>query len=124
MRLLFIKKNAIQNKMVVISDGDVGKNQILKDDESKIQPFDLNRDKWTNQEFGNKDFLINTIDYLLDDIGLLELRNKTLKIKILDKQKAFKERTLWQFLNVILPLIVLFVFGFVFNYLRRKKYTK
>jgi len=118
------KKNAIQNKMVVISDGDVGKNQILKDDESKIQPFDLNRDKWTNQEFGNKDFLINTIDYLLDDIGLLELRNKTLKIKILDKQKAFKERTLWQFLNVILPLIVLFVFGFVFNYLRRKKYTK
>jgi ABC-2 type transport system permease protein len=67
---------------------------------------------------------INTIDYLLDDIGLLQLRNKTLKIKILDKQKAFKERTLWQFLNVILPLILLFVFGFVFNYLRRKKYTK
>ena len=112
------KENATNNKMVIISDGDVGKNQILKD-----EPFDLNSDKWTNQQFGNKDFLINTIDYLLDDIGLIQLRNKTLKIKTLDKQKAFKERTFWQLLNVVLPLILLFSFGFVFNYLRKRKYS-
>ena len=113
----FFKENAINNKMVVISDGDVGKNQILKE-----QPFDLNRDKWTNQQFGNKEFLLNTVDYLLDDVGLIQLRNKTLKIRTLDKQKAFKERTFWQFLNVILPLIILFTFGFIFNYLRKRKY--
>ncbi|MDG1697298.1 MAG: gliding motility-associated ABC transporter substrate-binding protein GldG, partial [Polaribacter sp.] len=71
------KENSNNNKMVVISDGDIGKNQILKDGTSKIQPLDLNRDKWTHQQFGNKDFLLNVVDYLLDDVGLIELRNKT-----------------------------------------------
>ena len=112
------KEKAANNKMVIISDGDVSKNQILKG-----EPFDLNRDKWTNQQFGNKDFLINSIDYLLDDSGLIQLRNKTLTIKTLDKQKAFKERTFWQLLNVVLPLLILLSFGFVFNYWRKKKYS-
>jgi len=112
------KENANNNKMVIISDGDIGKNQILKG-----KPTDLSRDKWTNQQFGNKDFLLNTVDYLLDDAGLIQLRNKTLQIKTLDKQKAFKERTFWQFLNVVLPLILLFSFGFIFNYLRKRKYS-
>jgi len=112
------KDTASNNKMVIISDGDVSKNQILKG-----EPFDLNRDKWTNQQFGNKDFLINSIDYLLDDSGLIQLRNKTLTIKTLDKQKAFKERTFWQLLNVVLPLLILLSFGFVFNYWRKKKYN-
>ena len=113
------KPNATNNKMIVIADGDVGKNQILKG-----QPTDLNRDKWTNQTFGNKDFLINAVDYLLDDSGLIELRNKSLKINILDKQKAYQERTFWQFVNVVLPLILLFGFGFGFNYWRKRKYSK
>jgi gliding-associated putative ABC transporter substrate-binding component GldG len=112
------KENATNNKMVVISDGDIGKNQILKK-----EPFDLNRDKWTNQQFGNKDFLMNTIDYLLDDSGLIQLRNKTLQIRTLDKQKAFKERTFWQFLNIVIPLLILFAFGFGFKYLRKRKYS-
>lgn len=112
------KENAKNNKMIVIADGDVGKNQILKG-----KPTDLNRDKWTGQTFGNKDFLINAVDYLLDDTGLINLRNKTLKINILDKKKAYKERTFWQFINVALPLILLFSFGFVFNYLRKRKYS-
>ena len=114
----FYKEQSAPNKMVVIADGDVGKNQLLKG-----KPYDLARDKWTNQQFGNKDFLLNTIDYLLDDTGLIQLRNKTLKIRMLDKQKAFKERTYWQFLNVISPLLLLFGFGFVFNFLRRRTYS-
>lgn len=113
-----LKEKSKPNKMIVISDGDIGKNQILKG-----QPFDLARDKWTNQQFGNKDFLLNAVDYLLDDAGLLKLRNKSLKIKMLDKQKAYKERTFWQFLNLILPLILLFAFGLTFNFLRKRKYS-
>jgi ABC-2 type transport system permease protein len=89
------KEKSKENKMIIIADGDVGKNQILKE-----KPYDLARDKWTNQQFGNKDFLLNAVDYLLDDSGLLSLRNKSLQIRLLDKQKAFKERTFWQFLNV------------------------
>ena len=113
------KPNATHNKMIIIADGDVGKNQILKG-----QPTDLNRDKWTNQTFGNKDFLVNTVDYLLDDAGLIDLRNKTLKINTLNKQKAYQERNFWQFINVVLPLILLFAFGFGFNYLKKRKYSK
>jgi gliding-associated putative ABC transporter substrate-binding component GldG len=106
-----------ENKMIVISDGDVGRNQILKD-----QPYDLAIDKWTNQQFGNKDFLLNSVEYLLDDSGLMVLRNKSLQIRMLDKQKAFKERTFWQFFNVVLPLLLLFGFGFGFGYWRKRKY--
>jgi len=112
------KENASNNKMIVISDGDIAKNQVLKG-----KPTDLSRDKWTNEEFGNKDFLLNSVDYLLDDTGLIELRNKTLKISVLDKQKAYKERAFWQFLNIAFPLILLFTFGFIFNYLRKRKYS-
>ncbi|ARV06205.1 gliding motility-associated ABC transporter substrate-binding protein GldG [Polaribacter sp. SA4-10] len=112
------KENATNNKMIVIADGDIGKNQILKE-----KPHDLSTDKWTNEQFGNKDFLLNSVAYLLDDSGLIHLRNKTLQIRMLDKQKAFKERSYWQFLNVVLPLILLFSFGVVFNYLRKRKYS-
>jgi ABC-2 type transport system permease protein len=111
------RENSMNNKMIVIADGDIGKNQVLKG-----KPCDLARDKWTNQEFGNKDFLLNSIDYLLDDVGLMQLRNKTIKIAKLDQQKAHRDKAFWQFFNMILPLILLFFFGIVFNYLRRKRF--
>ena len=112
------KAQSKPNKMVVIADGDIGKNQVLKN-----QPYDLSTDKWTQETFGNKEFLLNTVDYLLDDDGLINLRNKSLKINLLDKQKAFEERSFWQFFNVLLPLLLLAIFGFVFNYIRKRKYT-
>lgn len=112
------QEQSVANKMIVIGDGDVGRNQILKG-----KPFDLGTDKWTNEQFGNKEFLLNAVDFLLDDTGLIDLRNKTLQINILDKEKAFKERSFWQFINVSLPLILLAVFGVFFTFLRKKKYT-
>jgi gliding-associated putative ABC transporter substrate-binding component GldG len=112
------KAQSLANKMVVIADGDIAKNQLLKN-----RPYDLSADKWTQETFGNKEFLLNTVDYLLDDDGLINLRNKSLKINLLDKQKAFAERSFWQFFNVVLPLLLLAIFGFVFNYLRKRKYT-
>lgn len=112
------KEQGLNNKMIVFSDGDIGKNQILKG-----RPHDLSSDKWTNEQFGNKELLMNAVDYLLDDSGLISLRNKSLQINNLDKQRAFQERTYWQFLNVGLPLLLLFGFGFVFNYLRKKKFS-
>ncbi|MBS9774483.1 MAG: gliding motility-associated ABC transporter substrate-binding protein GldG [Tenacibaculum sp.] len=106
------------NKMIVIADGDIAKNQILKN-----EPYDLSVDKWTKQRFGNKDFLLNSIDYLLDDSGLINLRNKTITLNILNKQKAYTEKTFWQILNIIFPLTIVGLFGFIFNYYRKKKYN-
>jgi ABC-2 type transport system permease protein len=103
---------------VVISDGDIGRNQLQKG-----KPFDLARDKWTDEQFGNKEFLLNVIDYLLDDNGLIELRNKNIQINLLDKKRAFEERTFWQFINIALPLLILTIFGWMFHYLRKRKYS-
>lgn len=111
------KEKSPSNKMIVIADGDVSKNQLLKG-----KPTNLSTDKWTGQQFGNKEFLLNTVDYLLDDSGLILLRNKSLKINNLNKKKAYKERGFWQFINVAFPLILLFFFGFGFHYLRKRKY--
>lgn len=112
------KSESKSNKMVIIADGDLAKNQVLKG-----KPHDLALDKWTGEQFGNKEFLINTIDYLLDDSGLIKLRNKTVNINLLDKQKAYTEKSFWRFINIGVPLLLLGLFGFLFNYLRKKKYS-
>ena len=112
------RKKSLNNKMIVISDGDIGRNQLQKG-----KPFDLARDKWTDEQFGNKEFLLNAVDYLLDDNGLIELRNKNIQINLLDKKRAYQEKTYWQFINIALPLLILTTFGFIFHYLRKRKYS-
>ena len=112
------RKKSLYNKMVVISDGDIGRNQLQKG-----KPFALARDKWTDEQFGNKEFLLNAVDYLLDDNGLIELRNKNIQINLLDKKRAYQEKTYWQFINIALPLLILITFGFTFHYLRKRKYS-
>ena len=57
------------------------------------------------------------------DTGLIELRNKNLKINLLDKKRAFDERTFWQFINIVMPLLILIIFGCMFHYLRKRKYS-
>ena len=110
--------DSITTKMIVVADGDLAKNQILKG-----KPYDLSKDKWTGDYYGNKEFLVNAIDYLLDDSGLIQLRNKTIQIHLLNKQKAYAEKRFWQFLNIGLPLAILAIFGLCFGYLRKKKYS-
>ena len=103
--------------MIVISDGDIISNEI-----SRGQPLELGVNKWTNQRYGNKEFLLNSVNYLLDDIGLLDVRSKKVKINLLDKQKAYEESKKWQLINIVFPLILLSIFGVLFNFYRKKKY--
>ncbi len=105
-------------KMIVIADGDIIKNEVLKN-----QPQELGFDRWTGQSFGNKEFLLNAVNYLLNDDGLLDLRTKDINIAFLDAQKIETNKTQWQLLTIALPLVILALFGFLFNYLRRKKYA-
>ncbi|MEN8125841.1 MAG: gliding motility-associated ABC transporter substrate-binding protein GldG [Bacteroidota bacterium] len=106
------------NKMIVISDGDIIANEVFRG-----EPIDLSKDKWTNRPYGNVDFLLNATQYLLEDSGILKLRSKNLQIQFLDKEKAFQERGFWQGINLILPMVILFIFGLLFNFIRKKKYT-
>lgn len=108
------------NKMIVISDGDIIKNQL----DQEYQPMELGYDKWTNTLYGNKEFLINAVNYLLDDNGLIHLRTKEVKLPLLDKEKVYKDYSTIQTIIVALPLAVLAIFGLLFTYFRKKKYTK
>ena len=105
-------------KMVVISDGSIIVNQFQNN-----RPLELGFDKWTNTFYGNKEFLLNTVNYLLDDSGLINIRSKEISVPFLDSQRVIEQRSLWQLVNILLPLVLLAIFGFVFTYFRKQKYT-
>lgn len=108
-----------ENKMIVISDGDVIKNQL-----DKGAPLELGFDKWTNQLFGNKDFMMNCVNYLLDDNGLINIRSKEVDLPLLNKEEVYKNYTFAQLITVGLPIIILAIFGFLFTFLRKRKYSR
>jgi ABC-2 type transport system permease protein len=112
------KAKSASTKMVVISDGDVIKNDVVRN-----RPQELGFDQLTGKAFGNKEFLLNTINYLLDDTGLINIRSKEISIAFLDLEKIKNQKSKWQLINIALPLLLLGLFGFTFNYFRRKKYT-
>ncbi len=112
------KSKGTDTKMIIISDGDIVANQL-----SQGKPLELGTDKWSNQHYGNKDFLLNSVNYLLDDNGLINIRSKKVKIDFLDKQKVFEQAYKWQMINILIPLIILALFGLIFNYMRKKKYS-
>lgn len=112
------KSKGTDNKMIVISDGDVALNEILRG-----EPLPLDKDKWTSQQYGNADLLLNSVHFLLDDNGLMNLRSKSVQLQFLDKEKAYEERNYWQLINLLVPLILLFGFGWVFNFLRKKRHS-
>ena len=112
------KKISKTNRMVVISDGDLIKNQFQGN-----RPLEVGFDKMTQTMYGNKDFLLNTVNYLLDDSGLINIRTKEIAVPFLDLQKTAAERTKWQLINLLLPLGLLALFGFGFNFYRKRKYT-
>lgn len=105
------------NKMLVISDGDIIKNQLKNG-----RPLELGYDKWTNSFYGNKEFLVNSINYMLDDTGLINIRNKQVAIPLLDVQKIAANKTKWQLINIGLPVLLTLFFGFLFNYYKKQKY--
>ena len=104
--------------MLVISDGDIIRNEVMGG-----EPLPLNRDVWTQQPLGNAEILSNSIRYMLDDHGLMNLRSKQLQLQFIDKEKAFNQRSYWQLINVFLPLVVLLVFGLAFRFIRLKRFA-
>ena len=111
------KAESPENKMIVIADGDVGRNQIYKGN-----PLPLGEDLLTKQSYGNEQFLRNALDFLLDDSNLMELRNRNIEARLLDRQRIDEEKTDWQWLNLVLPLGIIGVLGGLFFWLRKRKF--
>ena len=107
------------NKMIVISDGDLIRNQLDKN----FQPVELGYDQRSGNLYDNKDFLMNCVNYLLDDSGLINIRSKDLDLPLLDRNKVSESYTQTQILTIGLPIFILGLFGAVFTFLRKRKYS-
>ncbi len=111
------KAQSSDNQMIVIADGDVGRNQVYKGN-----ALPLGEDLLTKQTYGNEQFLRNALDFLLDDSNLMELRNRNIEARLLDRQRIDEEKSNWQWLNLLLPLAITGVLGGIFFWFRKKKF--
>nr|WP_199158102.1 gliding motility-associated ABC transporter substrate-binding protein GldG [Pedobacter sp. ASV2] len=109
------------SKIIVIGDGDIFKNQVVEKDGS---PLPLGYDRYSKVTYGNKALLLNIVDYLTDEDNLIALRNKEVKIRLLDKAKLKLEKTNWQMVNIVAPLLLLIFFAIFQHYYRKYKYAK
>ena len=113
------RKSAEKNTaMIVVADGDIIKNDL----DQNGRPLELGFDKFTFKEYGNKEFLLNAVNYLLDDSGLINIRSKRISLPALDIQKTTNNRSTWQALTLGLPLVMLLIFGLIYTYLRKRRY--
>lgn len=119
----FQTSSIIDNKMIVISDGDIVLNGV-----SQAQPLPMGVNSYTmgtqyQYQFANRDFLQNCIDYLINNSGLTEAKSKDYTLRLLDQKKIRDERTKWQIVNIVLPVLLIFIFGFLYQFWRRRKYS-
>ncbi len=111
------KTQSPENKMIIIADGDIGRNQMYKGN-----PLPLGEDLLTKQSYGNEQFLRNALDFLLDDSNLMELRNRNIEARLLDRQRIDEEKTDWQWINLLVPLAVIILLGGFFYWWRKRKF--
>ncbi len=112
-----------ENKMIIVSDGDLIMNQILEQ-QSGTFPLPLGYDRYTQKFFDNKKFIQNSVNYLVGDEALINLRNKEFKIRLLDKTKISESKLFYQMLNTVLPPVLIVVLGFVIFFIKRLRYSK
>jgi ABC-2 type transport system permease protein len=119
--IAFLGKST-KTAMIIVADGDVIKNQ-LQPGEVRPTPLPLGYDRYTGQQFGNKDFILNAMNYLCDDSGLLAVRSREVKLRALDASLVEDQRLKWQLVNLVVPVLLVLGFAIAHGYWRRKKYT-
>jgi gliding-associated putative ABC transporter substrate-binding component GldG len=119
-RFKTFKEYGKTGKIVVVSDGDIVQNSVSK----QGRPMDMGYDPYSGQVFGNRDFALHAVDFLLDENGLITARNKQITLRPLDKKKVREEHVQWQVLNLVLPIIITVIFGLVWSFLRKQTYGK
>lgn len=116
----FLPKAAADNKMIVVSDADLVTNVVTQKD----GPLEMGTNQFTQYQYANKDFILNSIEYLVNPSGILETRSKQFTLRLLDPLKVEAERTQWQLINIAVPIVLVLLGGIVFQTIRRKKYSR
>lgn len=112
-------------QQLVVADGDIIKNQLnlVNPNMQRGVPLPLGYDQYTGMQFGNGDFLLNVVDYMLDESGLISVRSRELKLRLLDKVKISESRLYWTILNTVAPIIFIIIFGILYTWNRKRKFA-
>ena len=122
-QMSFAPQNIRNNKMIIAGDGDMVLNNVVK---GNPIPMGMNPYTYGTQRefpFANKEFLQNCIEYLVNDNGLTEAKAKDYTPRLLDTKKAAEQKTFWQIMNIAVPIMAILLFAFLFQWLRKRKYT-
>ena len=117
-----IKNESVETKMIVIADGDIIRNDVRRIGNTAT-PYPLGQDRVTGEIMGNRDFIINCLNYLVDDHGIMELRSREMRLRLLDKTRIKNEKTLWQLVNLTGPVLIIILAGLIYTFFRKKLYT-
>ena len=110
--------------MIFVADGDVIKNQVNYKNINKPYPYPLGYDRYTGQTFGNKDFILNAMDYLIDESGLITIRSRNIKLRLLDRTLLNDNGLFWKVFNVAVPVVLVLIFGLIMGFIRKRKYAR
>ena len=114
----FLAASGTDGKMIVASDGNIALNEVSQ----KQGPLTMGRNLYTGYQYANKDFMVNSIEYLTDKSGILQTRSKDFTLRLLDKTKVEEQRTTWQLITIVLPVVLIVVFGLIYQYIQRRRY--
>ncbi len=120
-KIIGFRKKSKPTAMIVVSDGDIIRNQFKIPDG---YPLPLGYDQFTGETFGNKEFILNALNYLTDGPQLISIRSKEFKLRLLDKSKLNDHIIQWQLFNVLTPLLLVILIGILMIWLRKRKYSK
>ncbi len=112
-----------ENRMIVIADGDIIRNQVQFSN-GTYTPLPLGYDRHTGQTFGNKELILNAVNYLSDDAGLMAVRSRELKLRVLDVAKARENLLSWQLINILVPVLLIILFGIIQFAIRKRRFSK
>jgi ABC-2 type transport system permease protein len=116
------RKESKPTRMIVVADADIIRNEVRRTG-NEAMPLTLGQDKYTGEVFGNRDFILNCLNYMVDDKGIMELRSRELKLRLLNSAMVKNEKLKWQLINTLGPIIIVLLAGFSYNLARRRKYT-
>ena len=115
----FVDEDAAPNKMIVVSDGDIAMNQFS----SSSGPLPMGMNVFTRYTFANKDFFQNCMDYLVNPTDILQTRAKEFTLRLLDPKRTEAEKSKWQLINIVLPVLLVIIFGFIYQQVRRYQFA-
>jgi ABC-2 type transport system permease protein len=120
---LVISTESKDTRMIVVADADIIRNEVQRSGLNET-PLPLGQDKYTGQVYGNKDFIINCLNWLVDKNGIMELRSRELRLRLLNTKMVKAEKLKWQIINLTGPILLVIISGVMYSFFRRRRYTR